>query len=78
MAALTPLPPSLRRGLVAFSGSLFINNKTWDSGTAHTYQPGMGRRVLQRGLGKRGFTVTLLSTPPKHLVPLRQQHPKGP
>ncbi|XP_058278796.1 transmembrane protein 17B-like [Hirundo rustica] len=39
MAASTPLPPSLRRGLVAFSGSLFINNKTWDSGTAHAYQP---------------------------------------
>ncbi|XP_041879976.1 transmembrane protein 17B-like isoform X2 [Corvus kubaryi] len=39
MAVPTPLPPSLRRGLVAFSGSLFINNKTWDSGTAHTYQP---------------------------------------
>lgn len=66
MAALTPLPPSLRQGLVAFSSSLFINNKTWDSGTAHTYQPGMGRRALWRGLGNRGFTVTLLSTSPKH------------
>ncbi|XP_005427680.1 transmembrane protein 17B-like [Geospiza fortis] len=39
MAVPTPLPPSLRRGLVAFSGSLFINNKTWDSGTAPTSQP---------------------------------------
>ncbi|XP_077643412.1 transmembrane protein 17 [Lonchura striata] len=42
MAVPTPLPPSLRRGLVAFSGSLFINNKTWDSSTAHGYQPGGG------------------------------------
>ncbi|XP_038008828.1 transmembrane protein 17B-like isoform X2 [Motacilla alba alba] len=39
MAVPTPLPPSLRRGLVAFSGSLFINNRTWDSGTAHASQP---------------------------------------
>ncbi|XP_064583310.1 transmembrane protein 17B-like [Zonotrichia leucophrys gambelii] len=39
MAVPTPLPPSLRRGLVAFSGSLFINNKTWDSGTAPSSQP---------------------------------------
>ncbi|XP_050174711.1 transmembrane protein 17B-like [Myiozetetes cayanensis] len=39
MAAHTPLPPNLRRGLVAFSGSLFITNKTQDSGTAHLYQP---------------------------------------
>lgn len=54
MAVPSPLPPSLRRSLVAFSGSLFINNKTWDSGTAHTYQPGMGRGALWRGLGDRG------------------------
>uniref|UniRef100_A0A8C0VPC5 Transmembrane protein 17 n=2 Tax=Passeriformes TaxID=9126 RepID=A0A8C0VPC5_CYACU len=39
MAAPTPLPPSLRRGLVAFSGSLFINNKTWDSGTVLSSLP---------------------------------------
>ncbi|KAM6297895.1 transmembrane protein 17B-like [Aegotheles albertisi] len=39
MAARTPLPPNLRRGLVVFSSSLFINNKTWDSGTAHLYHP---------------------------------------
>ncbi|KAM6051033.1 transmembrane protein 17B-like [Theristicus caerulescens] len=39
MAAHTPLPPNLRWGLVAFSGSLFLNNKTRDSGTAHTYHP---------------------------------------
>ncbi|XP_054144485.1 transmembrane protein 17B-like [Melozone crissalis] len=39
MAVPTPLPPSLRRGLVVFSGSLFINNKTWDSGTAPSSQP---------------------------------------
>ncbi|XP_054700577.1 transmembrane protein 17B-like [Grus americana] len=39
MAVHTPLPPNLRRGLAAFSGSLFINNKTRDSGAAHTYRP---------------------------------------
>ncbi|XP_068269029.1 transmembrane protein 17B-like [Nyctibius grandis] len=39
MAAHSPLPPSLRRGLAAFSGSLFIPNKTRDSGAAHTYRP---------------------------------------
>uniref|UniRef100_A0A8C5TS63 Transmembrane protein 17 n=1 Tax=Malurus cyaneus samueli TaxID=2593467 RepID=A0A8C5TS63_9PASS len=39
MAASTPLPPSLRRGLVAFSGSLFISNKTWDSGTVLSSLP---------------------------------------
>ncbi|XP_050762822.1 transmembrane protein 17B-like [Gymnogyps californianus] len=39
MAAHTPLPPNLRRGLAVFSSSLFINNKTWDSGAAHTYHP---------------------------------------
>ncbi|XP_071672066.1 transmembrane protein 17A-like isoform X1 [Patagioenas fasciata] len=39
MAAHTPLPPNLRRGLAAFSGSLFINNKTRDSGAAPTYPP---------------------------------------
>ncbi|KAM6340297.1 uncharacterized protein FN964_011697 [Alca torda] len=39
MAVHTPLPPNLRRGLVAFSGSLFINNKTWDSGAARSYPP---------------------------------------
>ncbi|XP_009461010.1 PREDICTED: transmembrane protein 17A-like [Nipponia nippon] len=39
MAAHTPLPPNLRWGLAAFSGSLFLNNKTRDSGTAHTYHP---------------------------------------
>uniref|UniRef100_A0A8C3E174 Uncharacterized protein n=1 Tax=Corvus moneduloides TaxID=1196302 RepID=A0A8C3E174_CORMO len=39
MAVPTPLPPSLRRGLVAFSGSLFINNKTWDSGTVLSSLP---------------------------------------
>uniref|UniRef100_A0A8B9DPE1 Transmembrane protein 17B n=1 Tax=Anser cygnoides TaxID=8845 RepID=A0A8B9DPE1_ANSCY len=32
MAAQTPLPLNLRRGLTAFSSSLFINNKTRDSG----------------------------------------------
>ncbi|KAM9371562.1 transmembrane protein 17B-like [Phaethornis superciliosus] len=37
MAVRTPLPPNLRRGLVTFSNSLFVNNKTWDSGVAHTY-----------------------------------------
>ncbi|XP_069727349.1 transmembrane protein 17B-like [Phaenicophaeus curvirostris] len=44
MAAHTPLPPNLRRGLAAFSGSLFINNKTRDSGAAHTNRP--AREVL--------------------------------
>ncbi|XP_075575045.1 transmembrane protein 17B [Pelecanus crispus] len=39
MAAHTPLPPSLRWGLAAFSSSLFINSKTQDSGAAHTYHP---------------------------------------
>ncbi|XP_074743403.1 uncharacterized protein LOC141951271 isoform X2 [Strix uralensis] len=39
MAAHTPLPRHLRRSLAAFSGSLFINNKTRDSGAAHTYHP---------------------------------------
>ncbi|XP_035196207.1 transmembrane protein 17B-like isoform X3 [Oxyura jamaicensis] len=39
MAAQTPLPLNLRRGLTAFSSSLFINNKTWDSGAAHIYRP---------------------------------------
>ncbi|XP_026715909.1 transmembrane protein 17B-like isoform X3 [Athene cunicularia] len=39
MAAHTPLPRHLRRSLAAFSSSLFINNKTRDSGTAHTYHP---------------------------------------
>ncbi|GAB0196728.1 transmembrane protein 17B-like [Grus japonensis] len=39
MAVHTPLPPNLRRGLAAFSGSLFINNKTRDSSAAHTYRP---------------------------------------
>ncbi|XP_049661910.1 LOW QUALITY PROTEIN: transmembrane protein 17B-like [Accipiter gentilis] len=39
MAAHTPLPPNLRWGLAVFSSSLFINNKTWDSGAAHTYHP---------------------------------------
>lgn len=42
MAAHTPLPPNLRWGLAAFSSSLFINNKTRDSGAAHTYPPGTG------------------------------------
>lgn len=52
MAAHTPLPPNLRWGLAVFSSSLFINNKTWDSGAAHTYHPGTGRRAWwQRGLG---------------------------
>ncbi|XP_042661230.1 transmembrane protein 17B-like isoform X2 [Tyto alba] len=44
MAAHTPLPRNLRRGLAAFSGSLFINNKTRDSGAAHPYPP--AREVL--------------------------------
>ncbi|XP_063207435.1 transmembrane protein 17B-like [Chroicocephalus ridibundus] len=39
MAAHTPLPPNLRWGLAAFSGSLFINNKTRDSGAARSYPP---------------------------------------
>ncbi|KAM6247161.1 transmembrane protein 17B-like [Porphyrio hochstetteri] len=39
MAAHTALPPNLRRGLAAFSSSLFINNKTQDSGAAHTSHP---------------------------------------
>ncbi|XP_074015909.1 transmembrane protein 17B-like [Numenius arquata] len=39
MAAHTPLPPNLHRGLVVFSSSLFINNKTRDSGAAHSYHP---------------------------------------
>ncbi|XP_064025117.1 transmembrane protein 17B-like [Pogoniulus pusillus] len=39
MAARTPLPPNLRRGLAAFSGSLFISNKTRDSGAARGYHP---------------------------------------
>ncbi|XP_077164033.1 transmembrane protein 17B-like isoform X2 [Paroedura picta] len=40
MALQTPLPPHLRRGLTAFSGSLFINNKTGDSGLTQIYTPG--------------------------------------
>ncbi|XP_053135855.1 transmembrane protein 17B-like [Hemicordylus capensis] len=40
MAWQTPLPPSLRKGLTNFSGSLFINNKTGDCGVAQTYNPG--------------------------------------
>lgn len=69
MAAHTPLPPNLRWGLAVFSSSLFINNKTWDSGAAHTYHPGTGSRAQwQRGWGG-GFgccfiTVSLLSTSP--------------
>ncbi|XP_030357354.1 transmembrane protein 17B-like [Strigops habroptila] len=39
MAVHTPLPPNLRRGLVAFSGSLFIDNKTQDSGAAQRCSP---------------------------------------
>ncbi|XP_074777480.1 transmembrane protein 17B-like isoform X4 [Athene noctua] len=39
MAAHTPLPRHLRRSLAAFSSSLFINNKTRDSGAAHSYHP---------------------------------------
>ncbi|XP_072736513.1 transmembrane protein 17B-like [Ciconia boyciana] len=39
MAAHTPLPPNLRWGLAVFSSSLFTNNKTRDSGAAHTYHP---------------------------------------
>ncbi|KAM6052203.1 transmembrane protein 17B-like [Chlamydotis macqueenii] len=41
MAAHTPLRPNLRWGLAAFSGSLFTNNKTRDSGAALSYHPGM-------------------------------------
>lgn len=40
MAAHTPLPPNLRRGLMTFSGSLFIDNKTQDSGAAQRCSPG--------------------------------------
>ena len=70
MAAHTPLPPSLRRGLAAFSSSLFTNNKTQDSGTPRTHHPGTGTGARpQRGLG--GFrcgsaTTSLLSAAPKH------------
>ncbi|XP_005142843.2 transmembrane protein 17B-like [Melopsittacus undulatus] len=39
MAAHTPLPRNLRRGLVAFSGSLFSDNKTQDSGAAQRCSP---------------------------------------
>ncbi|XP_010004815.1 PREDICTED: transmembrane protein 17B-like [Chaetura pelagica] len=39
MAAHTALPHNLRRGLVAFSSSLFVDNKTWDSSTTRPYQP---------------------------------------
>ncbi|XP_054248558.1 transmembrane protein 17B-like [Indicator indicator] len=39
MAARSPLPLNLRRGLAAFSGCLFISNKTRDSGAAHSYHP---------------------------------------
>ncbi|XP_048370969.1 transmembrane protein 17B-like [Sphaerodactylus townsendi] len=40
MALQTPLPTHLRKGLMTFSGSLFINNKTGDSGVTQTYNPG--------------------------------------
>ncbi|XP_040540152.1 transmembrane protein 17B [Gallus gallus] len=39
MAAHTPLPPNLRRGLTAFSSAIFTTTKTWDSSTAHLYHP---------------------------------------
>ncbi|XP_005016312.4 transmembrane protein 17B isoform X1 [Anas platyrhynchos] len=39
MAAQTPLPLNLRWGLTAFSSSLFLNNKTRDSGAARIYRP---------------------------------------
>uniref|UniRef100_A0A8B9YZD0 Transmembrane protein 17B n=1 Tax=Buteo japonicus TaxID=224669 RepID=A0A8B9YZD0_9AVES len=62
MAAHTPLPPNLRWGLAVFSSSLFINNKTWDSGAAHTYHPGTGSRAQwQRGWG--GAHEVLASLP---------------
>lgn len=71
MAAHTPLPPNLRRGLAAFSGSLFINNKTRDSGAAHTYPPGTGSAA--GGLG-RGL---LLGTAPMQLGTSEVGTPKG-
>nr|XP_056715013.1 transmembrane protein 17B-like [Euleptes europaea] len=40
MALHTPLPPHLRKGLTAFSGSLFINNKTGDCDVTQIYNPG--------------------------------------
>lgn len=55
MAAQTPLPLNLRRGLTAFSSSLFINNKTRDSGAACIYRPGTsGGGAQQSGAG--GFS----------------------
>ncbi|XP_064378438.1 transmembrane protein 17B-like isoform X1 [Dromaius novaehollandiae] len=44
MAAHTPLPRNIRWGLTTLSGSLFINNKTRDSGSAQIYHP--AREVL--------------------------------
>lgn len=80
MAAHAPLPRNLRRGLVAFSSSLFINNKTWDSGAAHTYHPGMGSRAQrQRGWGGGCcfITASLLSTSPKHAGASELGGPEG-
>ncbi|XP_067163162.1 transmembrane protein 17B-like [Apteryx mantelli] len=39
MAVHTPLPRNIRWGLTTLSGSLFINNKTRDSGSAQIYHP---------------------------------------
>nr|XP_013810226.1 PREDICTED: transmembrane protein 17B-like [Apteryx mantelli mantelli] len=44
MAVHTPLPRNIRWGLTTLSGSLFINNKTRDSGSAQIYHP--AREVL--------------------------------
>ncbi|KAI6076120.1 Transmembrane protein 17B-like protein [Aix galericulata] len=46
MAAQTPLPLNLRWGLTAFSSSLFINNKTRDSGAARIYRPALPSPAL--------------------------------
>lgn len=86
MAVHTPLPRNLRWGLAAFSGSLFINNKTRDSGTAHTYHPGTGSgawRPRDFGGGVVVFAVTPSprACPAHHQstpVPLSQEHPTGP
>lgn len=87
MAAHTPLPPNLRRGLAAFSGSLFINNKTRDSGAARSYPPGTGRGTLGRpGVGGVCVcvfaVVSSLRAHAAHHQPARappsREHPRGP
>ncbi|KAH0625474.1 hypothetical protein JD844_015006, partial [Phrynosoma platyrhinos] len=55
MALQTPLPSNLRRGLTNFSGSLFVNNKTGDSGVAQSYHP--GRQWRREGLDDFQFSL---------------------